>query len=161
MAGKKPAVGKLTPAVCEECEQSIQFGYSAMGLTRLEPSTIVDPVVERTLWAVGVPTYAVVRNDKDVQLVLRTPATDAPPVDEVAIAHLCDGGNYQAGRVLRCPEWYGHSKYVVASVDRSIHVLRASELGEIYQEVSRCSSVDAAWTRVQILRWRDRARQMR
>lgn len=157
---KGPPVGKLTPQVCQECEQEVLVGWSAAGATRLEPG-LIDSTIEPILWRLGVPTYAVARAEGVVSLVLRTPAVDAPPFAEVGIAHMCDAGTYQTGQVLRCPQWFGHSKYVVARVGMNVHVLMASELGEIYEEVGTCSTPDAAWTRVQVLNWRDRARMLR
>lgn len=159
-ASKKPPAGKLTLRVCDECERDVLMAYTAGSPVRLEVG-LTTAAVEPTMWALGQPTYAVRRTDDVVELVLRIPSPDAPPWPEIAIAHICETSRYWMARTLKCPQWFGHSRYIVAVVDRSYKVLRADEHGDTYREVSTCSSPEAAQDSAHIREWRDRARWLR
>lgn len=155
----KPPAGKLTPGVCVDCERDVLWGWSGPAPVRLEPS-LSTCAAEATLWQLGVPTYEVVRADA-VALLLRVPSPAPTAVDEVGIAHLCDGPSLWMNHTLRCPQWFGYTPYVVAHSGGDYYVLHADELEMVYKEVLTCSSPEAAHNAAQSLNWRRRARDMR
>lgn len=155
--GRKPPAGKLTAKVCDTCERDMLVGYASGVVVRLEAS-LTTTAAEPPLWALGQPTYAVHRTDAGVNLELRIPSVAPVWVEEVAIAHICDASARWMPRVLRCPQWFGHSRYVVAQFGPSVRVMRADDLADVYKEVLTCSTIEMAQDTVQRLNWRDRAR---
>jgi hypothetical protein len=157
---KKPAPGKLTAQLCNECERDILVGFAASGMVRLEPE-LITAAAEPALWALGQPTYALVHRGESIHPLLRIPSTEPPSADgELAIAHICDTSQIWMGHTLTCPQWWGYSRHIVAQVGLSVRIMRATELAGVYKEVFTCSTIEAAQEQVQRLNWRDRARQL-